>query len=156
MRLNRTIGHKLAAAFLVFLAPVAFLLFYLVEGHQRGIRTALSEQAGVTVLQPAIGAFAAVVAAGRPSAAPADAELGRRLAALQAALGALPTDAVAQAGRRALAAAGPLAYGGARDPAAVAAATREFGTLIKEIGDGSELILDPELDSYYVMDSQVG
>ena len=93
---------------------------------------AQSERAGVRVVAPAVQALAA-------SAAGADPDL-RTLRAAVAAHPGLTAD-------RELA-----AVEGARDGAARATALH---ALVTSVGDRSKLILDPDLDSFYVMDALV-
>ncbi len=51
----RSISLRLALPFLLFLAPIAFVLYYLVHTHQRGIATATNEISGIPAVEAALG-----------------------------------------------------------------------------------------------------
>jgi len=104
-----------------------------------------TERTGVAVLRPALTALAAVTAGG-------SVDLGPLRTAVQAqpALDTGPTWAAVQT---AAGAAGLGAVGAA--PAARAALASALVDLITQVGNASNLILDPDLDSFYVMDALV-
>ena len=100
-----------------------------------------SERDGVEVLKPTLAAMASLISSG---------ELD--LSAVQTAVEAHPglglekeLNAVRAAGQGA-----DLTTAAGRVPAAEA-----FGALVTDAGNSSNLILDPDLDSFYVMDAQV-
>lgn len=141
------LGTKLSIAYLLFALPVSDLLWSLIQSQQEAIDFALKERAGV--------AYLAEVRAARHALAAGEA--GRAAALLDAAaphaagVGASAEAATASAAVRAAAA----AAGGEPDTA-LAGARAAIRALTARVGDGSNLILDPDLDSYYVMDVVVG
>jgi len=140
MRTSARLGVLVA----VLLAPalVAGWAFAGVMGSQ--IAFSQAERTGVLVLRPALGVLVEVVAGRRPdltelsAAVRAHPELdaGEALDAVTAAVDALPASGEGTA-------AGRLAV-------ATAAAA-----LVSQVGNTSNLILDPDLDSFYVMDASV-
>jgi methyl-accepting chemotaxis protein len=136
--MKRTIGvaGKLAAAIALFVLPVAVLLLLLYRTQQVAIDFAAQEIVGSDYL----AALRPVQAALADPAQPDAAALKAAIAAAEQEFGAtLDTAAQAAAAQSALDSANP------RDTAALRA-------LIARIGDKSNLILDPDLDSFYVMD----
>ncbi|WP_207485884.1 methyl-accepting chemotaxis protein [Arenibaculum pallidiluteum] len=142
------LGRRLFLAYALFLLPVAYLLYSLVAQQNIAIDFALKERqgnayltalreaqtalharlrtgdaAGATGIVPALRAAEAAHGQGMDSAA-----LSAELAGKVAALGGRPS---AEAGEAALAA---------------------LRALVVRVGDKSNLILDPDLDSYYAMD----
>jgi len=101
---------------------------------------AASERDGVQVLRPALEVLNATVSGDRI-------DLARLRAALAAHPGLAPAPVV-----QAMQAADPA---GSTDPVARAAFASTVVDLITAVGNGSNLILDPDLDSFYVMDSLV-
>jgi len=105
------------------------------------ISFAEAERDGVVVLRPALAAMTAAVGGDHPD-----------LEALSAAVDAHPELGLTEAMSAVRAAtAGP----GLQTAAGRATAAGAFGTLISDIGNNSNLILDPDLDSFYVMDAAV-
>jgi|GEM_PF-1710312 len=98
-----------------------------------------SERGGVVVLRPALAALAGTVAGTAPDLAPLAAAVranpGLKLTPALAAVTEASPAATTAAGRAALAAA--------------------LVNLISAVGNNSNLILDPDLDSFYVMDTAV-
>jgi methyl-accepting chemotaxis protein len=132
---------RLGALIAVLLVPAAYATWSFVSVTGGQLAYTQAERNGVQVLRPALTALAQTVG-GRPAdlsalraAAAARPELGLddRLAAAVAATGA--PDAATAGGR------------------AVSAAA--IVDVITQIGNASNLILDPDLDSFYVMDLQV-
>jgi methyl-accepting chemotaxis protein len=135
MQRSLGIAAKLALAIALFLLPVGYTIYQLYGTQQIAIDFGAKEAQGnayLGVLRRAHGALLAGADASAiaPAVDRAEAEFGPGMesadqhAVLQAALGA-------------------------GDAAAARAAIR---TLITRVGDKSNLILDPDLDSYYVMD----
>jgi methyl-accepting chemotaxis protein len=146
------IGRRLFLAYTLFFLPVAYLLYSLVVQQNIAIDFAVKERRGndyLTALREVqvdlhgglragggTGRAAFEAAARRVEAAERDSGEGMDSAELAAGL----------AGRlRALA-----RSGGAPDEAA--AALSVLRDLVARVGDRSNLILDPDLDSYYAMD----
>jgi methyl-accepting chemotaxis protein len=146
------IRSKLALIVVLLLFPIALLAWLFIAQSFKDVDFAAKERDGVTYLRATWQVLAGLIAGADQGRAPtigsgADlAALGRRLdAALES---AEPASALAQA----LAAIGwpsrPLLRDGASERAI--AASRALTT---RIADGSNLTLDPDLDSYYVMDA---
>jgi methyl-accepting chemotaxis protein len=130
---------RLAALVALLLVPgiVATAAFTHVIGGQ--VDFATSERAGVRVVRPALALMSKAVAGGSID-----------VTALQAAVDANPELNAADA-MRAVA----TAARGATDPAGRAALASALSALVSAVGDSSKLILDPDLDSFYVMDAQI-
>ncbi|HVN13690.1 MAG TPA: hypothetical protein VMT69_16485, partial [Kineosporiaceae bacterium] len=134
-------GARLGALILVLLMPAAYVTwsFASVIGGQVAVTDA--ERDGVQVLRPALAALAQTVA-GRPA----------DLAALRSAAAAHPglglDHALSAVTATAGAAGADTAAGRARTAAALA-------DVVTRIGTASNLVLDPDLDSFRVMDLQV-
>ena len=166
-----TYAQKFLLLGLVLLAPAGFALHaYWRQGET--LAFADSERAGVRFVAPA-NELAVQVAAARGAAVRAARRRGSR-AALPAAAAAVarrsrpstPRTAdgarsartrpgsktratVLEAATRKVAASPKAAYDGLRAP------RRGRVALVVKAGDGSKLILDPDLDSYYVMDALI-
>ena len=134
-RLNPTIATKLAIAYGLFLAPTFYLGYATISDKESGIAFASKELRGVRYIADVRGVQDAVVrGAGLP-------DLIGRVKANETARGAdLKTSAAASVLVKALAAA---------DRSAAAQAAAE---LIGKAADGSNLTLDPDLDSFYTQD----
>ena len=135
MRLS--IRARLAFVVLLSLLPVALLGWLFVTQSNKDISFALKELAGTHYLAALQPDLVAIANGARP-----DAALGSVVEDLSAAMNA------------------EAAYGSylelrqaGADPSPELAAA--LLTLVSKVGDGSNLILDPDLDSYYVMDLQV-
>ncbi|MFH6785365.1 MULTISPECIES: methyl-accepting chemotaxis protein [Methylobacterium] len=142
MSMGLTIKTKLTSTVTLFLVPVTLLAGLFVNQSTKDIDFASREQAGVAYLQAAWPVLRSGVAARIPAATTA----GDGWAAFEAARER--HDATMATGE----AARDLALARPKGAAATAEAAR---TLIARIGDGSNLILDPDLDSFYVMDAVV-
>jgi methyl-accepting chemotaxis protein len=149
-----SIRARLVGIAILFLLPIALQVYLFVDQSRKDITFADKEVAGVVYLRSAWPVLSTLVAAAsdpalqpavKLAAAPSldaaakiyDAEMSSEQASadLRKALAALNWPSQ------------PLATGEKTD-AAIAAAR----ALINKIGDASNLILDPDLDSYYVMD----
>ncbi len=140
------IGSRLGVAALLFLAPMAFLLWALLQAHAKDIDFARAELRGVAVLRTLTPIQAALAGAALGLAPPSDlAGLSAQVRSTSALLPALHDPAAAAAD--AVAAANPAKLGAAREA---------LKTLIGAAGDSSNLILDPVLDSYYTTDVVLG
>ncbi|TNC11319.1 HAMP domain-containing protein [Methylobacterium terricola] len=145
MAMGLTIKTKLISTVTLFLVPVTLLAGLFVNQSNKDIDFARQEQAGVAYLQAAWPLLRAGVTARIPAAT-----TGATPEAAWAAFDAArerhdPAMATAEAAR-------DLALARSKGAAAIVDAAR---TLIARIGDGSNLILDPDLDSYYAMDAVV-
>ena len=136
---------KLFIAYGLFVLPVAFLFSVIIGKSLTDIDFARKEQRGVQY----ITAVRAVQDALLRDAAPLpNAGLAERISVAEQAMGAdMSTAEQAKATAAALS---------AKDPAARDQARGALRDLIGKIADGSNLTLDPDLDSFYVMDVAVG
>jgi diguanylate cyclase (GGDEF)-like protein len=134
---------RLAVVVGLLLVPTVFAnwAFAAVIGGQVAFTS--SERAGVLVLRPALTALASTVA-------------GRRadLTALHTAASAHP-ELLLDNQWEAVATAGDALGDGAGTPATRVAMAAALADLITQVGNTSNLILDPDLDSFYVMDTLV-
>ncbi len=144
------VGRKIAAIVGVLLIPIAFLTYLLITEKQISIRFAEAEVDGVAFLRPVEAMMRGAIRASRGGAAEwerwgeaVDAAHRRYGEAMET---AEPVAGVAAAVRALRAAPQP-----ARE-AAQAELLTQIRALITRIGDKSNLILDPDLDTYYVMD----
>src|SRR3954452_11911635 len=135
---------RLAALIAVLLVPAVYATWSFVTVIGGNVAFTQAERAGVEVLRPALTALATTVAQtdGRPAdltplrtAAAAHPELGlsEKLAAVEKAAGAPD----------------------ARTPAGRAVTASALVDVVTQVGNASNLILDPDLDSFYVMDLKV-
>ncbi len=137
------IAHKLGLPVLLFLFPIGYLLYALIAQQQIAIDFAHKEVAGTEYLS---GLQHVHMALGRAATGGPAAD-GAELAAAVTKLEAQHGDGMESAGK-AKALSDILGNKGAVETAKREAAR----TLIAQIGDKSNLILDPDLDSYYAMD----
>jgi methyl-accepting chemotaxis protein len=150
-----SVGRKLAAMVVVFLLPVAYLAWVTVATKNVAIDFAKQELKGTAVIAP----IRLLVEAVQQAAVGRSVPLDQRLTAVTAALAAQGAvlDANTQMAeveartRGLIAAMGNPQTRGAQATAAMTA----LRALITRVGDTSNLILDPDLDSYYVMDMAV-
>lgn len=136
---NMTLFWKLVMLSSLFAIPIGLLAQLFISQSLKDIHFAERERAGVETLRSVWPTFLAFAAPERPSAGLVD-EGRRRLASVAA------DPFLAEA-----AGAADTALTGT-DPLAAVSALR---ALVAKISDGSLLTLDPDLDSYYVMDSAV-
>jgi methyl-accepting chemotaxis protein len=168
VRVFRSIGFRAKAAVIsaIFLVPLVFLAWQYFGDKAAAIGFSAAERVGVQYLQQAMPVLQALVAQRDAAAAgdaagvaAADGELKARWAALataQDSLGkALGTAQAYQSARQAAEA--PAAVDAspgaalARHDAAISAVLH----LIVAANDGSNLTLDPDLDTYYLMDAAI-
>jgi methyl-accepting chemotaxis protein len=139
---NLKTGHKLLVAYGLFLLPIVFLLYVVVTQGLVGIHFAQKEVMGVRYLAVLREVQDAAV---RSQTVLPDAALADRLAEAERAFGAdLGTGDAAAAAVAALQAPTEATRDSVRAP---------ILALTAKIADGSNLTLDPDLDSYYVMDA---
>jgi methyl-accepting chemotaxis protein len=163
-----TIRKKLALSSLVFALPVGVMLFFIVSGIRGNMDFAEKERKGTEYLKPLVGIIveARVLARSgekdielrRASLAAIDKDFAL-LHALQVAHSSALRTTDRDLGARSLAAATPEALArewasakGKLDPAALRSLAADTRLLVSYVGDSSNLILDPDLDSYYLMD----
>ncbi len=137
------LAHKIGLSTALFLAPLALVLYLLVQGQNKDIVFAAREVAGTQALATLSGWQIAADRALLGGAAPASGveDLTAGSGAAFATLG-LPTKGQA-AGR---------AVRAATDAAALAKSRQGLRDLQGTVGDHSNLILDNVLDSYYLTD----
>jgi methyl-accepting chemotaxis protein len=152
MRGKISISHKLAGLVGLFLAPIALLVWLLVAQSSKDISFAHKELDGTTYLEAAWKLLGGLIAAQDSGD---EAEATAKAADALRALGKrfdedMKTGAAAAAAQTSVAATRT-----GKDPARYTSTIAATRALIAKIGDGSNLILDPDLDSYYVMDMVV-
>ena len=159
-----TYARKFALLGLVLLAPAAFALhaYWAVQGDT--LAFADSERVGVRYLAPAnelalrvISARGIAVRASTGDAA-ARAALPKAIAGVRSAVAGVDRADKADGEAINMTSAWREARGtilAARDAKGFDAAATAAVGLIVSVGDGSKLILDPDLDSYYVMDTLI-
>jgi methyl-accepting chemotaxis protein len=134
-----TVGAKIAVIMALMLLPIGHLTLLFVQQVRKDVVFAQQEVTGARVLAD----FWEALAAATMPAVPAEriADEARRMAALQGAAEALKAGEAARAFAIALA-----------DRQNRGLAWDAGQTAIQKIADGSNLTLDPDVDSYYVMD----
>ncbi len=136
MQFNLTIAAKLAIAYGLFLAPIGYLGYQMIADKESSIEFARKETLGVRYIAEVRGVQDAVVRGADMIG------LAERVKANETANGAdLKTATATNALLKALAGA---------DHAAAAQAAAD---LIGKAADGSNLTLDPDLDSFYTQDA---
>jgi methyl-accepting chemotaxis protein len=159
--LNRRIRHKLALISFLFLLPLAFVVVSLVTEKNKAIDFAQKEVAGnhlLTLLrefhvglQAYVGDVEIIRQSGQAAtAAPGDA-LRQRLQAIIAAKGQFALVAVDDESVAAFLKPAEALWRGAPTNDSMEKVRLGLRNLITRVGDGSNLILDPDLDSYYAM-----
>ena len=139
------IRHRLIAVVFASLLPVALLGYLFFAQSQKEIAFSAKEVVGTTYIEALMPDLVALAKQGaRAEALPANPALEAQMAANDATMN------TAASARAFLALRRELAEGG--HPAA---ARHAAARLVTKVGDGSNLILDPDLDSYYVMDTLV-
>jgi HAMP domain-containing protein len=149
-----SVSHKLTLAFVLFLAPLGYVTAKLTEQQQKAIDFADKERRGLRYLALVGEAEAQLFEHVQENAAASGhnhVENARaRLLEANAQFGdVLEVDAFAASALAALDAVKAETYPG---QAVMAAAQVELAALRREVGDRSNLILDPGLDSYHTMD----
>jgi len=153
---NARIPVKLAGASLAFALPIAVLTYFTLQGLNKDINFTELELAGNAYLRPLVSLLADLPEAGK-SASRVDEDFAG-LAKLQALHGAelqfTPAD-LAKRGREAYhpdKVAQAWRNAAKTPPEALDPLTADVRGMIAHAGDTSNLILDPDLDSYYLMD----
>jgi diguanylate cyclase (GGDEF)-like protein/PAS domain S-box-containing protein len=157
VKFPRTIAARMVAPMLLAFAPVAFLLYFLVHTHERSIATARNEISGV----PVVAAVSRLRHAIIEEQLGGDADVSRTEAAaaraiIQSSLQIWPGEKMlAVPVRDALFAADAYARSQTLSANDVDSLINRVSGLYAAAANASELILDPDLDSYYLMDLQV-
>jgi methyl-accepting chemotaxis protein len=142
---DMTIGRRLILVCLLFLLPIAFLFFAIYRDKDELISFARKELAGVAYFDVLAATQQRIVAGeaggGASAAADAVADAERRYG---------PDMATAQPAARAVTALRKT------EAAPAPEASSALVDLIGKVADGSNLTLDPDLDSFYVMDATTG
>lgn len=147
MLANLRIHWKLALLSAMFLAPIGLLAWLFIDQSGKDIRFATKEMEGGRYLA-ALHEVLTPLAAGKP--ADAVAQLSGVIRVHDAVGGAMSLGDALDKALAAVRAAAEAPVGSVEAATAEAmAAVRKLNNLI---GDGSNLILDPDLDSYYCMD----
>ncbi len=141
-----SIRMKLGLIVGLMLIPVALLAYLFVAQSQKDISFASKEVAGTAYLDVLWSDLQALQrTAGAPTPLPADDRLKAAIAAYDELLGTATESAAYLAARA-------KASGANGHDATTLSAIGALKTLYTKVGDTSNLILDPDLDSYYVMD----
>ena len=147
-----SIRTKLAAIVGLLVLPIAVLAYLFIQQSFKDIDFADKERDGVTYLDGAWPVLRGLIEGGTTASAPRDLGRGSALAALGASYA--PAMDAAEPAAALNDALKPLDWPNkalardARLESAIAAAR----ALVTRVADGSNLTLDPDLDSYYVMD----
>jgi signal transduction histidine kinase/FixJ family two-component response regulator len=153
--LTRSIARRLTVAFALFLMPVLFLVSQLVIKQQQETEFSKQELAGTQYLGPALKLHAKMVEAGvrikeqKPVSVIQDSLVAEHEIAAVEALGTFKISRELGAIR--------TAVRSLRTPEAVDTESRNqhlaaTGALIKHVSETSNLILDPELHTFYMME----
>jgi methyl-accepting chemotaxis protein len=149
-----SIRARLVGIAILFLVPIALQVYLFVDQSRKDITFSDKEVTGLVYLRSAWPVLHALAAAVNDPALQPAAKLQsapKLDAAAQTYDGEMGSEAASRELAKALAAVGwpsqPVPAGDKADAAITAARA-----LINKIGDASNLILDPDLDSYYVMD----
>jgi diguanylate cyclase (GGDEF)-like protein/PAS domain S-box-containing protein len=144
----------MALPMLLALAPICFLLYFLVDTHDRGIATASNEIIGVPVVAAVSQLRHAVIEeslGGDVAFSRAVAKAARDPVAQSVRIWPADRDLKFQAGEALIAIDAYLA-GPTPSAAQVRDSMKLLGGVYAVAANASELILDPELDTYYLMD----
>ncbi|GGQ48625.1 chemotaxis protein [Couchioplanes caeruleus subsp. azureus] len=154
-------AYKIVLVTVVLLLPLGFVTWGYVGIQSSQVAFSAKERVGVAYLRPLFGLTAATVRARHLAVSggdPAEAPVGASIAEVDAAdrahgaelgVGQAWSTAKAELAAAANAGAGQAAYD------AYSKASAALLDLIVAVSDGSNLTLDPDLDSYYLMDALV-
>lgn len=147
-----SLGRKIGLIVAVLLVPIVYLAYLLISANLIQIRFGQAELVGTEYLRPVQKALIATLAQSR-GGSPVGPEQAQALAAIETKLGNsaagvdLQSGDLARLAQQALQAAAAM-----KDRASALAAMTALRDLTVRVGDHSNLILDPDLDSYYTMD----
>lgn len=146
------LSRKIGLIVTVLLVPIVYLAYLLVSANMIQIRFGQAEMVGTEYLRPVQKALVATLQQSR-GAVPVGAEQAQALTAIEAKLGSARAGVDLQSGDVAKAAIQALqAASSSKDRASALKAMNALRDLTVRVGDHSNLILDPDLDSYYTMD----
>ncbi|MFM9843128.1 MAG: HAMP domain-containing protein, partial [Dongiaceae bacterium] len=158
---NRRIHQKLALISLLFLLPLAFAVVSLVVEKNKAIEFAEKEMSGNHLLillrdfhtgfQTYVGAVEAAWQDGQAATASPDESLRQRLQAIIAEKGQFAGVAVDDETVTAFLSAADALWRESPTNESMQRVQLALRNLVTRVGDGSNLILDPDLDSYYAM-----
>ncbi|MCX7324817.1 MAG: EAL domain-containing protein [Hyphomicrobiales bacterium] len=150
----RSIKAKFVAPLLLLALPFALLLHFLVSTHERGLATARNELSGLPSINAALSLANALIAWGGVGDSTRVSEQAARTGAVfkeELALWA-HVPLTQERLREGLRAAEQLKDNPELMAPSIIKLIESLTNLVQSVGDSSELILDPELDSYYLMD----
>ncbi len=150
----RSIKAKFVAPLLLLALPFAFLLHFLVGTHERVLATARNELSGLPSINAALNLANVLVAWGGVGDSARVSEQAVRTGAVferELPLWARVPNTQERL-RDGLRIAGLLKNNPELMASGITALVERLTDLVQSVGDSSELILDPELDSYYLMD----
>jgi signal transduction histidine kinase/CheY-like chemotaxis protein len=153
--LTRSIARRLTVAFVLFLVPVLFLVGQLVAKQEQETRFSQQELAGTRYLDPALKLHAKMVEAGVRIAQDKPAQLVRASVVTEAEIAnieAIGTMRIARELEAVRLAAGQLREHKSIDQHQIQGHLGSTGALIKHVSESSNLILDPELHTFYLME----
>ncbi len=144
---NLSVAKKLALTYGLLFVPILYLAWSLITEKQISIDFAAKEAVGVQYMDATTAMHQALAAqrAGGKEQSAADAALRALQSVDQKLASELDTKSSYQEFQSALGAA-------KQDPTKLPGAIAKLRALISRVGDTSNLILDPDLDSFYVMD----
>jgi methyl-accepting chemotaxis protein len=151
----RSVGLKLGLPYLLVLLPLGFVLYFLVDTHQRGIATARNEISGIPTVEAALLAMNSLVrmAQGSDRDGRGLQEISRQQEIIKGQAGTWPeNDHVRKAYAAAEKELQSIRNIRQPSPSDIEPTVQTLHALVRAVGDASELILDPELDTYYLMD----
>lgn len=152
--MTRSLGFKLAIPFALLLLPVSFLLYLLVATHEKGIATARNELSGIPAADAALTASHQIIRlVDGARFADARTKLSAAADSLEREANNWPNDAnTVKAFKDALGEIRGLLRMNSVQTADISESLAAMVALVRAISDSSELILDPDLDTYYLMD----
>lgn len=156
--LTRTVAARLFVGFVLFALPVAVLLGQVVHWHNERIAFAQRELQGARLLPTLLQTHGAIFDASSDQAAGRPVRPQFRQAQLELARLITRTDFSDELDRDIMALQARMAQIAALesyDPAVVRSAADASNDLIRAVGERSSLLLDPELDSFYLMELAV-
>ncbi len=146
-----SLNHKIGLIVSVLFVPIIYLAYLLVAANMVQIRFGQAEIVGTEYLRPVQRALIATLVQSR-GGAPVQANLADALAKIEATLGNSSGVDLQSADVSKVAVAALREASTKRDRASALAAMAALRDLTVRVGDHSNLILDPDLDSYYTMD----
>ncbi|MGL4636312.1 MAG: EAL domain-containing protein [Beijerinckiaceae bacterium] len=154
--MKSSISHKLILPFAMFLAPLVFLLFALVQTHQSGISTAKNELRGVPTVLSALRLSQTLVTIELEASEKQRRQIRTALQDLRQHSEIWKSHPLVTAPmQRSVDSLETLINQFSLSIADVGEPLEALKSLIRAVADSSELILDPDLDSYYLMDTLV-